>query len=266
MAPSPPPMTSSGDIYAVDWFNDRIQEFGPSGAFVTQWGGYGSKPGSFIFPRGITMQPAGTTNAGDVVVTNTEDNRIDLYTPTGTFVELIKPSSGTAFSRPYQTVAAPDGTYWVADALNNRIVNINASGTVLSTFNDGGLMNQPQGIAMDAEGNLYVSDAGNNAVEKYNQSGTLLATLATSGSGPTNVSTPYALTVTGPAGSEHLLIADAGNNRILAITTGGAAMWSFGTAGSGNSQLSSPRGAAVNAVNGDIAVSDFMNNRLSIWS
>jgi|HubBroStandDraft_6_1064221.scaffolds.fasta_scaffold00526_18 DNA-binding beta-propeller fold protein YncE len=256
---------SSGDIYAVDWFNDRIQEFSPSGAFVRQWGGYGSKPGSFIFPRGITMQPAGTTNAGDVVVTNSEDNRIDLYTPTGTFVESIKPSSGTAFSRPYQTVAAPDGTYWVADALNNRIVNINASGAVLSTFNDGGLMNQPQGIAMDAEGNLYVSDAGNNAVEKYNQSGTLLATLATSGSGPTNVSTPYALTVTGAPGSEHLLIADAGNNRILAITTGGAAMWSFGTAGSGNSQLSSPRGAAVDPVTGNIVVSDFLNNRLSIW-
>jgi|HubBroStandDraft_6_1064221.scaffolds.fasta_scaffold00093_49 sugar lactone lactonase YvrE len=257
---------SSGDIYAVDWFNDRIQEFSPSGAFVTQWGGYGSKPGSFIFPRGITMQPAGTTNAGDVVVTNTEDNRIDLYQPNGTFVESIKPSSGTAFSRPYQTVAAPDGTYWVADALNNRIVNINASGTVLSTFNDGSLMNQPQGIAMDAEGNLYVSDAGNNAVEKYNQSGTLLATLATSGSGPTNVSTPYALTVTGPPGSEILLIADAGNNRILELTTSGAAVLSFGTLGAGNGQLSSPRGAAVNPVNGDIAVSDFMNNRLSIWS
>ena len=257
---------SSGDIYAVDWFNDRIQEFGPSGAFITQWGGYGSKPGSFIFPRGITMQPAGTTNAGDVVVTNTEDNRIDLYTPTGTFVESIKPSSGTAFSRPYQTVAAPDGTYWVADALNNRIVNINASGTVLSTFNDGGLMNQPQGIAMDAEGNLYVSDAGNNAVEQYNQSGTLLATLATSGSGPTNVNTPYALTVTGPPGSEILLIADAGNNRILELTTSGTAVLSFGTLGAGNGQLSSPRGAAVNPVNGEIAVSDFMNNRLSIWS
>jgi DNA-binding beta-propeller fold protein YncE len=41
---------------------------------------------------------------------------------------------------------------------------------------------------------------------------------------------------------------------------------SFGTLGSGNGQLSSPRGAAVNPVNGDIAVSDFMNNRISIWS
>jgi sugar lactone lactonase YvrE len=259
---------SSGDLYAVDWFNDRIQEFGPTGTFLQAWGGYGSKPGSFIFPRGITIEPAGTY-AGDVVVTNTEDNRIDLYSSTGstvTFILSIKPLTGTPFSRPYQTVAASDGTFWVADALNNRVVHLDVSGNVLSTFNDGGLMNQPQGIAMDAEGNLYVSDAGNNAVEKYSQAGTLLATLATSGTGSTNVNTPYALTVTGPPGSEILLIADAGNNRILELTTSGAAVLSFGTLGSGNGQLSSPRGAAVNPVNGNIAVSDFMNNRISIWS
>jgi hypothetical protein len=126
-------------------------------------------------------------------------------------------------------------------------------------------MKTPQGIALDAEGNLYVSDAGNNAVEKYDQSGNLLATLATQGSGATNVSMPFAITVIGLPGHETLLIGDAGNNRILELGTNGAAVLSFGASGSGDGQLSSPRGAVLNPITGELAVSDFANNRVSVW-
>jgi DNA-binding beta-propeller fold protein YncE len=250
----------SGNLYALDWFNDRVEKFDPSGNPITQWGGYGSKPGSFIFPRSIVVTPDGKT----VVVTNSEDNRIDLFSTTGAFIKSVKPASGTPLSRPHQTALAADGSYWVADTLNNRVVHLSTSGAVLSTFNNGGVMKAPQGIAMDAEGNLYVSDAGNNKVEKYNQSGGLLATLATSGSGPTNVNNPFAITVTGSPGSEVLLIGDSGNNRILELTTSGAAVLSFGSSGPG--QMSSPRGAVVDPRTGGLAVSDFGNNRIEIWS
>jgi DNA-binding beta-propeller fold protein YncE len=249
-----------GELYVVDWFNDRIQKFNPDGSFAMQWGGYGSPTGSFIFPRGIAVTPDGNT----VVVTNSEDNRIDLFGSTGTYVGTVKPS-GTTFSRPQQTALAPDGSYWVADTLDNRVVHLNSAGTVLGNFTNGGAMKTPQGIAMDAEGNLYVSDSGNNAVEKYDQSGTLIATLATPGSGPTNVSQPFAITVIGLPGHETLLIGDAGNNRILELGTNGAALLSFGAAGSGDGQLSSPRGAVLNPVTGELAVSDFANNRVSVW-
>jgi hypothetical protein len=198
-------------------------------------------------------------------VTNSEDNRIDLFGSTGTYVGTVKPT-GTTFSRPQQTALGPDGSYWVADTLHNRVIHLNAAGAVLGTFTNGGAMKTPQGIAMDAEGNLYVSDAGNNAVEKYNQSGNLIATLATQGSGATNVSMPYAITVIGSPGHETLLIGDAGNNRILELGTNGAAVLSFGASGSGDGQLSSPRGAVLNPITGELAVSDFANNRISVWS
>ena len=40
---------------------------------------------------------------------------------------------------------------------------------------------------------------------------------------------------------------------------------SFGSAGSGDGQFSSPHGMDRNPLTGEIAVADFMNNRLSIW-
>jgi tripartite motif-containing protein 71 len=247
----------AGEMYVVDWFNDRIEKFNPNGTFALQWGMYGSPTGSFIFPRGIAVTPDGKT----VVVTNSEDSRIDLFTSLGIFVKSIK-ATGTTLTRPHQTALAADGSYWVADSDNNRVLHLSSTGSVLLTITNGATMKLPTGIAVDSSG-VYVSDNGNNKVLKFNlTSGALLATLATPGTGATNVTNPYELTVDA---SGNLFIADAGNNRILVITTSGAAKTSFGTAGSGTGQLKSPRATGINPLNGQVAVADFSNNRISIW-
>ena len=56
---------SAGNIYAVDWFNHRIEKFDANGNFLAAWGGYGSPNGSFIFPRGVTYDQT----RGQIVVT-----------------------------------------------------------------------------------------------------------------------------------------------------------------------------------------------------
>jgi DNA-binding beta-propeller fold protein YncE len=247
-----------GELYAVDWFNHRIEKFDGAGNLLLTWGGYGAPNGSLIFPRDVTVTPDGNT----VVVTDSENNRLDLFTPAGVFIKSVKPGSGTAFLRPYQTALVPDGTYWVADTGNNRAVHLSATGSVLGTIAS---LTTPRGIAVDAAGNVYVANGTGNSVVKYSSAGVLLATLATNGTGATNVKGPYGLRLTGAAASERLYVADAGNNRVLVLTTSGAAIGSFGTAGSGNGQLSQPHGVAVSAATGDVAVADFANNRLSIW-
>ena len=167
---------------------------------------------------------------------------------------------------------APDGTYWVADTGNNRVVHISASGcpnacTVLHTWNASGTLNQPRGIAVDASGLVYVSTGGNHRVRKFSVTGAQQGVdLATQGSGPTNVQGPYGLRIVGTGANAMLLIADAGNNRIVAMTLTGTAITTFGTVGSGNGQFSSPRGVDRNPLTGEIAVADFLNNRLSIWT
>ena len=46
-----------GSMFAVDWFNHRIQKFDAAGNFLLAFGGYGFPNGSFIFPRGVTVAP-----------------------------------------------------------------------------------------------------------------------------------------------------------------------------------------------------------------
>ena len=100
---------------------------------------------------------------------DSENNRIDLFSSGGAFIQSDQaPDGPDAFLRPHEVAIAPDGTYWVADTGNNRVVHISASGcptncTVLHTWNASGTLNQPRGIAVDASGLVYVSTGGTTA-------------------------------------------------------------------------------------------------------
>ena len=255
-----------GSLYVSDWFNHRIQKFNASGQFVTSWGGYGPQNGSLIFPRGITVTPG-----GDVVVTDSENNRIDYFSSSGVFQTSVKPATGTALSRPHQTAVASDGSIWVADTLNNRVVHLSTTsspvGAVLDSFAvPGALASKPEGVAIDTDGSILVSNSQNNRVERYSTSGTLLGTVAANGTGPTQVKKPGGLLVTGTGTSRRLWIANAGNNRVTVLDNTGAVEANFGTPGSGDGQLSTPRGVAFDPTNKKVAVADFANDRISLWN
>jgi tripartite motif-containing protein 71 len=249
----------SGELYVTDMFNHRIEKRNSDLSWLA-WGTFGTKTGAFQFPRGITVTPDGQT----VVITNSENNRIDLYQPNGAYSRSVTPK-GTGFGWPHQTALAPDGTFWVADTNKNRVLHLASDGTVLGTITNGGSIKTPRGVAVDSSGNIYVSNSGANNVLKFSPTGTLLATLATQGTGPTNVRLPWNLSIAGPPGDERLLIADGNNNRIVVLTLSGTPITTFGGPGSGPGQFSSPRGVAVNPVDGTIAVADFNNNRISLW-
>ncbi|MGB0102442.1 MAG: SMP-30/gluconolactonase/LRE family protein, partial [Nocardioides sp.] len=247
-----------GSLYVADWFNHRIQKFDADGDFVTQWGGYGSQNGSLIFPRGITV-----TDDGDVVVTDSENNRIDTFTPGGTFVKAVKPTTGMALSRPHQTAVAGDGSYWIADTNNNRVVHLSSTGAPIGSpiaITGSTANGKPEGIAIDTNGDILVSNTQNNRVERYSTSGQLLGTVATP-----SLNKPGGLLVTGTGDSRRLWIADANNNRVVVLDADGGVETTFGSTGAGEGQLSKPRGVAFDPVRDKIAVADYANNRVSIW-
>ena len=251
-----------GSLYAADWFNHRIQKFDADGDFVTQWGGYGPKNGSLIFPRGLVV-----TDAGDVVVTDSENNRIDVFTADGEFVKQVKPA-GTALSRPHQTALDGSGGYWVADTNNNRVLHLDPAGDVLASFPITGsaATSKPEGIAVDVDGSVLVSNTRNNRVERYSASGDLLGTVAGNGTGTGQVRTPGGLLVTGTGQSRRLWISDAGNDRVTVLDAEDAVEASFGESGTGDGELDQPRGVAVDPTDQDIAVADYANNRVSLWN
>ncbi|MGH2708193.1 MAG: NHL repeat-containing protein, partial [Actinomycetota bacterium] len=78
----------AGELYVVDMFNHRVQKFNPDGAFALQWGSFGGHDGGFQFPRGIAVSPDGQM----VVVTDSENSRIAVFSAAGAFVRTVKPT------------------------------------------------------------------------------------------------------------------------------------------------------------------------------
>ena len=243
---------TGGELYVSDMFNSRIIKFGTDGNYERTWGTFGSGNSRFQFPRGLAVTPDGQT----LVVTDSENNRLSLYRPDGSFIRHVSPV-GTKFGFPHQTALAPDGTYWIADTNNNRVVHMGSDGAVLSEF--GGLQ-APRGIALDASGDLYVSNSGANRVDKYSPAGSLLATVASSGTGDQQVRQPWNLVVVG----NDLFVADGLNNRILVLRLDGSYVTQFNGDGTAAGRFDSPRGVAVGP-DGTVAAVSFRSNRVTYW-
>jgi sugar lactone lactonase YvrE len=129
------------------------------------------------------------------------------------------------------------GDLWVADELNNRVLefvppftNFMTASLVLGqsnyTGNQGGdaatNLTQPNGLAFDAQGNLWVSDSGNNRVLEFTtpfssgMAASLVlgqATFGTDGSGNSAATLDYPFGLAFSNGN--LWVADSLNNRVL---------------------------------------------------
>ena len=46
---------TTGNVYVVDTGNDRVQKFTGAGAYIDQWGGYGSGNGQINRPLGVAV-------------------------------------------------------------------------------------------------------------------------------------------------------------------------------------------------------------------
>jgi DNA-binding beta-propeller fold protein YncE len=79
----------------------------------------------------------------------------------------------------------PDGTVYVADSWNKRVVVYSASGTYLRTIgsSSGFTMKDPRGVAVDlSNGDLYVTDLTARAVFHLRNNGTWVSTIGNTAS------------------------------------------------------------------------------------
>jgi tripartite motif-containing protein 71 len=252
----------SGELYATDWFNHRVEKFNPDGSFAFAVGSYGYQQGQLEYPRGVAVSPDGS-----YIAVAQENSNIAIFTSGGLAKPGIVPSDHSGLKRPRQVAIASDNSIWVADFGHNRVLHMDQNGNVLLSLTHGGALKSPQGVVLDNAGHVFISDSGNNSVEEYDAAtGAFLKTLTTGGNGASQTKSPAELALVGPYGSQLLVIADSGNNRVLVIHTDGTADLSFGSFGAGPGQFNSPDSVAYDPTSGDIAVADFLNNRVSIWS
>jgi len=186
-------------------------------------------------------------------------------------VSLETPISMNA---PRSLAFAKDGTVYVADSRNHRILHLDMKGNVLhewGSFADGvgtpigdGTFNEPWGIAIAPDGSVYVTDTWNHRVEKFTSSGKFLTTWGVFGQGET----PDAFY--GPRGlavdeEGRVYVTDTGNKRIAVFDSNGNFLTDFGSAGFDPGQFDEPVGVAIDK-NGTVYVTDAWNKRIQTFT
>ena len=174
---------------------------------------------------------------------------------------------------PRQIAFAPDGTMYVADSRNNRILHLDTQGDILhiwGTFADGvnvpvgnGTFNEPWGIAVGPDGSVYVSDTWNHRIEKFTADGQFLTAWGTFGqdTSPDAFYGPRGLAVDNEG---RVYVTDTGNKRIVVFDANGTYITEFGSAGFEPGQFDEPTSVAIDK-NGTVYVADTWNQRIQTF-
>jgi DNA-binding beta-propeller fold protein YncE len=161
------PSPATGDIFVTDGYgNARVHRYTAEGEYVLSWGDSGTDPGEFIIPHDLLVD-----DEGRVFVADRECNRIQVFEPDGTLLEIFGD-----IHRPDGITFAPDGNLWVAELgpavsviqdapnIGRRLSILTHGGELLGRYGDrlegedAGHFTAPHGIAVDATGAVYVSE------------------------------------------------------------------------------------------------------------
>ena len=179
------------------------------------------------------------------------------------------------FNSPRDIALAPDGTLYVADSLNHRILHLDPDGTLLHTWGEfaandtntgemapGGRFNEPWGLAVGPDGSVYVADTWNNRIQKFTAEGDFVTMWGQFGAaeslshfwGPRGVAVD---------GQGRVYVTDTGNKRVVIFDSDGNALEAVGGAGMGVGQFDEPVGIAVDD-RGRVYVADTWNKRIQV--
>lgn len=230
-------------LYVADNDNDRIAVLDPRdlGLLGTFGEGEVGAPHDVVFDA-----------EGRLLVADTDNSRIAIYQVTGVEAELVGELRGTirrpegvavhpngrvyatgaasgnieafegdrpvaeagGLSAPHDVAVAADGTLWIADANNDRLVQMSPDLQVLHTVGgpDYGF-NGPRYLDFDAAGRLYVADKYAHQIKVLGPDGRLLFTLGSGRGelGPGKFDRPEGVAIDGT----DIWFSDTYNDRIV---------------------------------------------------
>jgi trimeric autotransporter adhesin len=246
-------------------------------------------------PFGVAVDTVGSLYIADT--SNHRIRKVDtsgvITTVAGSGTEGFSGDGGAATSAtlntPMGVALDAAGNLYIADAFNNRIRKVNATGVIRTVAGNGDArfsgdhtaatsasLSAPFGVAVDKVGNFYIADTSNHRVRKVDTSGTI-TTVAGDGtegfSGDGGAATRGSLNF--PTGvtldrAGNLFITDQSNHRIRKVNTNGAITTVAGNGNPGFSgdhasarraSLNLPIGTAVD-VTGTLYIADTSNNRI----
>ncbi|MGI2904589.1 scytonemin biosynthesis PEP-CTERM protein ScyF [Tolypothrix sp. VBCCA 56010] len=171
----------TGDLYAGDVYNNRINQFDSQGNFIRSFANgqfTGLIEGRLFFgPSGVTFDKAGNVYVGDF-----NGERILKFTPDGQQIGVIGGTAGTALGETQGVagvrISSVSGNIFLADQYNNRVQVLDPNGKPLYAFGSAGSgpgqLLQPIGIEVDDQENVYVADSINSRVQVFDKNGKFL--------------------------------------------------------------------------------------------
>ena len=238
-----------------------IENWQPSDSFqmyirkdvVSQIWEYGSAP--------ITLEPS---------VDPYEENTISVEAD-----QILYGDDQFQMNAPRDIALAHDGSLYVADSLNHRILHLDSQGNLMHTwgeygasdFNNNimapeGTFNEPWGVAVGLDGSVYVTDTWNSRIQKFTAEGDFLTMWGQFGAAETRYH------FWGPRGiavdqDGHVFVTDTGNKRVVIFDSEGNDLAAFGGAGLGVGQFDEPVGISVDD-RGQLYIADTWNKRIQI--
>jgi uncharacterized protein (TIGR03663 family) len=198
---------------------------------------------------------------------------VDTYESIRRSEKPIQVFSDLGFNAPRGVALARNGSMYVADTGNSRIVQLDSDGQMINTWGtrtpDGqsppspGTFIEPWGIALDAQGNVYVADTWNHRIQKFDQAGKFLLEWGHAGQ-PSDGTDGF----WGPRGiaigtDGRVYVTDTGNKRVLVFDANGKFLLEFNKSGGGS--LDEPVGIALGQ-NGQVYIADTWDQRVAIFS
>jgi uncharacterized protein (TIGR03437 family) len=227
---------SGGVIYFADVANERVRKV--ANYVITTVAGTGIRDGgpatnAFLnFPEGIAID-----GSGDILVADTGNAEARKFKAGGNINSIGQLQGGS----PYGVTTDQAGNFYLTDeepvfpSEIPHVLKVGSDGTTTVIAGNGpdgfsgddgpatlAVLNEPQGLAVDAAGNIYIADTGNHRVRKIDTSGNI-HTIAGNGqfqfsgdNGPATAAgmdpVDVALDSTGD-----LLVVDQFNNRVRKI-------------------------------------------------
>src|SRR5689334_9544504 len=163
-------VSSSGDIYVADTYNDVIRMITTAGEVTTIAGGgtpgYADgeqKTALFDTPSGIIV-----VENSSLIVADTGNRRLRKVSAEGNVTTL--PISGEELSRPVGLVFSHDHFLYITELDESRVLQVAPNGVARVIASE---FNQPTGIGIGPHVNkpteLFVADSGNYLVRKLDQ-------------------------------------------------------------------------------------------------
>ncbi len=241
--------------------NADFQTFQPASSVLgqpdfTSVGSAAGQANRFNQPEGVAWDPS----TGKVFVADAGNNRILRFSSAaalqnGASAEVAfgqsnltgssaNPGgiSARTLSFPFGISMAPDGSLWVADSSNNRVVSYQAASfrgnnpsadiilgqpdpTTNTAATSGVKMSVPRGVSVSSDGTLWVADTGNHRILRFDNAASKLTGAPANGVlgqllFSTNVFATTAVSQKQPSAlfadsTGRLWVADSGNARIL---------------------------------------------------